>query len=244
MKLFTSVILSVILTGVSFAQAPATAQPQEVLIRIQQDAPKAAPAVPAPVAVPVPAPVAAAVKAVAPNQFSEVGSAIGSGLNGLVESLGGATGRTVDKTGEVTGAVVDKSGKVASAVMDRTFGKDVTLVDGIDKVSKTDAGRFTMLVIAWKVMGKDALDLFRKVEGIAIGVPIGIFLIILATWITRRFWMVRSVVVKAEGPFWNKTKTYETVNTKLDDDTRYTGLFLTWLAFAILSFINVAFVIL
>src|SRR4051812_35957038 len=52
------------------------------------------------------------------------------------------------------------------------FGKNVgtamdagltSLTDHADKFSKTDVGHFTMAVIAWKVAGRDALDLTKYV---------------------------------------------------------------------------------
>lgn len=242
MKRINSILIAfLIVASFAFGQetttqtsAPATTQ-QYVMVPVQT--PVAAPAVQLAVQ-------KVAQQVLPPNQFADVGSAIGAGLNGLVQSIGGATGNVVDKSVDVTGKAVDRAGGVATAIADRTFGKDVTLVDGIEKVSKTDAGRFTMLVIAWKVMGKDALDLLRHFTGVAIGIPLEVVLLCIATWVTRRFWMIRSSVTSSEGPFWNKKKTYELVNVKVDDDTRYTGLFITWLAFAVLSIMNIAFVIL
>jgi hypothetical protein len=259
MKKTSLILISILALSVAIGQTPApTAQPvaqpaqQYVLVPAQQVAPTPPPA-------PVPTVVQQVVQKAVPNQFADIGSAIGSGLNGLVESVGGATGKTIDKTGEVTSQVVDKSGKVASAVMDRTFGKDVTLVDGIDKVSKTDAGRFTMLVIAWKVMGKDAVDLLNKVQGVMIGVPIQIFLVCLYVWVMRRFFVTRSVVLTKTGGLFSKDRKveYGLVNvtsgynnkdevkiiSRIDEDTKHVGLFITSVVFIGVSILNIAQVI-
>lgn len=230
MKKTTLILLSVILAGMAFGQ---TAVPPQSTVPDQQYVLVPAPAANKPVNTQKPI----------QNQFSEIGGAIGSSLSGLVEAIGGATGKTVDKTGEVTGALVDKSGQVVSSVMDRTFGKDVTLVQGIDNVSKTEAGRFTMLVVAWKVMGKDAVDLLSRFIGVIIGVSIQIVIVSVGVWITRRFWITRSIVVKSEGPFWNKTKTYEIINSKNETD-RTEGLFLTWIICILVTGINIFAVIL
>ena len=206
-------ILSVILAGaVAFGQtAPAVeAQPQRVVVEIQQT--QKAPPAPA-------APAATAVQKTSEwvDLGTNVGTALGSALKGVVKET-----------------------------KDTAFGEGVSVVQGVDNFSKTDAGRFTMLVIGWKVMGKDALDLLRRFTGVAVGIPIQIVLICLAAWVTRRFWMVRSVVTSVKGPFWSKERavTYQVVNDDVEDDTRYTGLFMTWLAFALLSIANISWVIL
>lgn len=102
-----------------------------------------------------------------------------------------------------------------------------------------------MLVIAWKVMGKDAMEIAHSMIGVIIGVPLVVILLLLATWITRRFFMVR-VVTSITGPFWaeDRKKEFKLINADLDDESRYGGLALTWIATVIVGFLIVAFVIL
>ena len=167
--------------------------------------------------------IAAPVKSVAQkaNEWAEVGENIGGAISTGLKSL-------------------------AHDSKDMVFGKDVSVVDGIEKVSKTDAGRFTMLVIAWKVMGKDAMEIAHSMIGVIIGVPLVVILLLLATWITRRFFMVRTVVTSITGPFWAKDrkKEFKLINADLDDESRYGGLALTWIATVFVGFLIVAFVIL
>ncbi len=107
-------------------------------------------------------------------------------------------------------------GSAAKAILhetkDATFGKDVSVVDGIDKFTKTDAGRFTMLVVAWKVMGRDAIDLLDRVKNVAIGVPFLIAWTLLFIWFYRKNFTAYAVLKSTTGPLWNRVKTYEKVN--------------------------------
>lgn len=111
------------------------------------------------------------------------------------------------------------------------FGKNVgtamdagltSLTDHADKFSKTDAGRFTMAIIAWKVAGRDAMDLTQYVTTKAIkiffGIPVLIAWNCLAIWFFRRIFLPRQVLVSREGPFWARKKTWQVVN----NDNRWT----------------------
>ena len=134
---------------------------------------------------------------------------------------------------------------VAHDLKDETFGRGVSLVDGLDKVSHTDAGRFTMAVIAWKVAGRDALDLLQRFIGVLVGVPIQIVIVFAALWVTRRFTMTYSVKSKVTGPWWSNTRVveYKLVNDDLESDYRYGVLFATWIIAIIISLLNIGFVI-
>jgi hypothetical protein len=138
-------------------------------------------------------------------------------------------------------------GSAAKAVLhetkDATFGKDVSIVDGIDKFSKTDAGRFTMFVIGWKVMGKDAVDLVKQFSGIAVGVPILLAWNVLCIWFYRRNFLPRKVMVSKEGNFWNKSVKWQVVNEDRSwTEAKCCGAVLTcatWVVVSIVIFLNV-----
>lgn len=136
---------------------------------------------------------------------------------------------------------------VAHDLKDETFGKGVSLVDGLDKVSHTDAGRFTMAVIAWKVAGADAMQLLHRLTGVVVGVPLAIVFFCIAIWITRRFAMVRSVRTEVSGgPWWSKTRVikYQIINGNLDQDDRMAIVILTWIIALLVIWIDVGVVIL
>jgi len=112
------------------------------------------------------------------------------------------------------------------------FGKNVgtamdagltSLTDHAEKFSKTDVGRFTMAVIAWKVAGRDAFDITRYVVDRLVCVPIGLGLlaILISVYLSIMYKMVlqRRVVAERSGPFWNRTYKYEIVK----NNDYYTG---------------------
>jgi hypothetical protein len=106
---------------------------------------------------------------------------------------------------------------LAHETKDMTFGKDKTIVQGIDDLAKTDAGKFTMAIIAWKVAGRDAIELVDRVKTVVIGVPLLIALNCVFFWFYRRNFTAYSVVKTSEGPWWNRKRTYVTVN----EDSRW-----------------------
>jgi hypothetical protein len=178
-----ALVAAMLMASFAFAQetpaAPQARAPQEVVVRIQQDAPtqpKAAPTV--------------VQKA---NEWAELGTNMGSALGGAAKAI-------------------------LHETKDATFGKDVSLVQGIDNFSKTDAGRFTMLVVGWKVMGKDAIDLVDRFKNVAIGVPFLMAWTVLFIWFWRKNFTAYSVLTSKAGPFWNRTRTY----TKVNEDNNWT----------------------
>lgn len=201
-----SVFAALLFAGAAFAQEQAAPKPQEVVVRIQQDAPK--PAAPAPTV---------AQKA---NEWVDVGTNLGTAFGAAAKSI-------------------------LHETRDATFGKDVSLVDGIDKFSKTEAGRFTMLVVGWKIMGKDAIDLVDRFRKVAIGVPFLIGWASLFIWFYRRNFMAYSVRTGTTGPFWNRVHTYKVVNEDNDfSDGKSAGAVISGLVFAAITLgvaINVIF---
>ena len=277
----TLFLLSVILAGSVFAQTAAVpAAPVPIVVNGQQYVP--APAVPATPAAAVQAVAQAAVPQVAqqaaqavarvmPNVNTEnLGQTFGSTLGGVLQSFSDATGGAVNKTADLTGSVVDKSGDVLSRTsdkvgsltgqaLDRTFGKDKTVVEGLQDLGNTNVGKFAMVLAAWKVMGKDAVGLLNTVQGILIGVPLQIVIILLYVWVMRRFFITRSVVLKKTGGMFSKERVVEyglvnvtsqydnkgsaVIVSRIDEDTKHAGLFITSLVFLIVSVLNIAQVI-
>lgn len=269
MKQLTSFILFAILMAGAFGQTTSTAP---VVINGQQY-------VLAPTTVPPTAQaVVEKVVAVLP-QGSEaerigqnLGQSIGSSMGSVLKSFGEQTGATVDKAGAVTGNIVDKTGDalsktadktsdLAGQALDRTFGKDKTVVQGLNEFGNTRIGFVTMVVTSWKLLGKEAADLLKVITGIIIGVPIQIVLIGLYVWVIRRFFITRSIVTKKTGGLWSKDRVVEYVlinvvkgyNNKdtdgfkiisyIDEDAKHAGLFLSTVIFLLISSINVAQVI-
>lgn len=219
-----AIVAAMLFASFAFAQetpaAPQARQPQEVVVRIQQDAPAAPKAGPTVVQ-----------KA---NEWAELGTNMGSALGGAAKAI-------------------------LNETKDATFGKDVSLVQGIDNFSKTDAGRFTMLVVAWKVMGQDAVNLLHQFLGVVIGVPLVTVVTLLYIWVIRRFFMPRTVVLSKSGGLFakdakveygimNATNGYSApdgvrIVSWINSDDRHGGLFLSSAIYLVVSAIIVATVI-
>jgi len=104
------------------------------------------------------------------------------------------------------------------------------VVDVSEQFSKTDVGKFTMIMIAWKVMGKDVVKIF-----------IGLFFLITSLLITYK--SLRKIIlgfnrkVKGNGlQFW-KPKEYEWIKGSFREDFSEEGYGLMW-------FLHIALVLL
>lgn len=106
-------------------------------------------------------------------------------------------------------------GKNVGAAMDAGL---TSLTEHAEKFSKTDAGRFTMLVIAWKVAGRDAMELTERFTHVVVGIGILCVWIPLAVWFFRKNFMAHRVLIEKSGPFWNRTKKYGMVNDDMSDN--------------------------
>lgn len=267
---FTSLVIALVLAGTMSAQSPVISPPpQPIVVNGQQYVPATPPPAPA-----VPAVAQAAAQAVGKvvpgTNVENLGQTFGSTLGGVINSFSDATSGAVDKTRDVTSGVVDKTGDVlsktadktgdlAGKALDRTFGKDKTVVQGLQDLGNTNVGKFAMVLAAWKVMGKDAVGLLKTVEGILVGVPLQIVLIVIYVWVLRRFFITRSVVLSKTGGMFSKERKveYGVVNvtssyrapegvkviSTIEQDARYVGLFLSSAIFLIVSAVNVAQVI-
>lgn len=119
------------------------------------------------------------------------------------------------------------------------------LTDEANKFADTDAGRFTMAVIAWKVAGKDAKELTtalidRSVK-LVVGVPALITLVIIYLWIMRKSFICHRVVVEKTGPFWARSKKYEIINKNQGAGNKSEG-YVFALVFANVLFVGLAVV--
>ena len=228
-RYFAFLALLVVLTfGASPALAQENPQPrqaQEVIVRIQQDAPKVAQAV---------APEATKSVVEKANEWAQLGANMGTAVGSAAKA-------------------------VLHETKDATFGKDVSVVDGIDKFSKTDAGRFTMLVVAWKVMGADAVNLLDRFTGVAVGIPLLSVFTLIYIWVIRRFFMPRTVLLSKTGGLFSSDRKVEygvmnaTANYKasegvrivstIDPEERFVGLFLSSVIFILVGILITAQVI-
>ncbi len=141
--------------------------------------------------------------------------------------------------------VVDKAnewvdfGKNVGSAMDAGLA---SLTDHAEKFSKTDAGRFTMAIIAWKVAGKDALQVTQYVTDKAVhilfGIPALIAWNILCIWFFRRMFLPRRVVLTREGPFWARKKTWAVINQDEEwSDGKTSSAYVTCAAWIIVSLV-------
>jgi hypothetical protein len=89
-----------------------------------------------------------------------------------------------------------------------------SLSDHAEKFSKTDAGRFTMAVIAWKVAGKDAMNMTHGVLKFAFGIATSIVWTGIFIWFLRKFCRAYSVKESVTGSFWSASRkvTYKVIN--------------------------------
>lgn len=194
------------------ANAAANPNGASITINFPAQAAGAKVAVPpaAPVAAPAPAP-AVPEKSVAAkaNEWAELGTNLGT-------SMGSAAKAILHET------------------KDATFGKDVSVVDGIDKFSKTDAGRFTMLAVGWKIMGKDALELAHGLTRTIFGIFLELVWIGFFIWFLAKFCRTYSVPLTSTGPFYNRVKTYKVVDDYSTDE-KMGSMFIGTVVFFVIS---------
>ena len=86
----------------------------------------------------------------------------------------------------------------------------MSVVEVAQKFSDTNVGKFTMVMVAWKVMGKELV-------GIILGLLFFFLFTFLLIWLYKRLIVARKVMVENPG-FWKYPKKYEVVKTELDGD--------------------------
>jgi len=109
-----------------------------------------------------------------------------------------------------------------------------SLTEHANKFADTDAGRFTMLVIAWKVAGQDAMTLLDRFTGVAVGVPSLIAWCALCIWYIRRMFVRHTIVIEKSGFLWWGTKKYKVVNDEHEwGSDKTAGMFVAAIVFII-----------
>ena len=104
------------------------------------------------------------------------------------------------------GKWVGVGGEIGTAVKEGL----TAVVDVADKFGKTDVGHFTMVMIAWKVIGKDIVK-------IVLGLFFFCVLTLVIVKVYRRVVMARKVLVENPG-FLKYPKKYEVIESKLDGE--------------------------
>lgn len=103
--------------------------------------------------------------------------------------------RKVDTYGKWVGV----GGEIGTAVKEGL----TAVVDVADKFGSTDVGKFTMTLIAWKVMGKDIIQIF-------LGLFFFVVLTVIIIKVYRRVCMPRKVLIENPG-FMKYPKKYEVI---------------------------------
>lgn len=109
------------------------------------------------------------------------------------------------------GKWVGVGGEIGSAVREGLNA----VVDVSDKFSKTDVGKFTLIMIAWKVIGKDCIRIF-------LGLSFAIVLISFLIYSIKRTCLPRRVCVENPGLF-KYPKKYEIVEPIFNKGRFYNG---------------------
>ena len=116
-----------------------------------------------------------------------------------------------EKKIEQFGDWVGVGGEVGTAINEGLSA----VVDVADKFGKTDVGKFTLVLVAWKVMGKDVVR-------IVLGLLFFTILTLLIVRIYRRGVQTRKILIKRTPQgFWKRNiKEWETVNSDLDGEEK------------------------
>jgi hypothetical protein len=114
--------------------------------------------------------------------------------------------KELQKKLETYGNWVGVGGEIGNAVKEGL----TAVVDVADKFGKTDVGKFTLVMVAWKVMGKDVVQ-------IVLGIFFFFIFSTVLIWLYKRLIVARKVMVENPG-FLRYPKKYEVVKTELDGD--------------------------
>ncbi|MFA6355131.1 MAG: hypothetical protein WCW65_01770 [Candidatus Paceibacterota bacterium] len=104
------------------------------------------------------------------------------------------------------------------------------ITDNATKFSQTPAGRFTMFLIAWKVMAKDVPNITGMVVGIIFGIPFVIFFNLFMLWFFRRTTNKRRYLKSVDK---DGKKEWELVDTWYTEENESEGATQTRLAYVI-----------
>lgn len=125
------------------------------------------------------------------------------------------TKSTVEQAGEWVGL-----GKEIGSAVDGALS---ALTERTDQFAKTDVGKFTMFLVAYKVIGSDLIQA-------VVGIPLFFVVVLMFIWLTRRNCMQRRYLVK-EATDKDGTVTKEWNETDPEPSTQWSHL----LAFLICS---------
>lgn len=106
-------------------------------------------------------------------------------------------------------------GKELGQAFDQALG---SLTTRSNEFAVTPVGKFTMFIVAWKVMGDQAVAAVNMImHFIYGGIEMIVFLPIIL-WSYRRLCLPRRILTGKEGPFWARKKTWTITEFKRDDD--------------------------
>ena len=101
----------------------------------------------------------------------------------------------------------------------------------VNTFSESPAGKFTMFIIAYRVVGNDFIQF-------VIGIPLWLFGTLTLAYFYWRDTIPRKVLIKKEGMLWWSKKEWSLVNNDIDSDTKI-GLWLAYgIYFVILSIVS------
>lgn len=118
--------------------------------------------------------------------------------------------KTLKSKLDTYGSWVGVGGEIGTAVKEGL----TAVVDVSEKFSKTDVGKFTLVMIAWKVMGQDAV-------GLIVGLLFFLTTVTLVTLFFKRITRTRKVLIKDSGWF-KYPKEYKVIESDI------TGEALAW----------------
>jgi len=117
------------------------------------------------------------------------------------------------------------------------------LTDEVGKISETNVGKLTMVLIAWKVIGDD-------LRSLVFGPILFIFITLIYLYLRKKWYGIKKIKIVervTEGPFWNKKvikpAEYKVIDPNYqysDDDWFITGKLVSGIAYAIFVIVIVA----
>lgn len=106
-------------------------------------------------------------------------------------------------------------GKELGQAFDSAMG---SLTIRSNEFASTPVGRFTMFIVAWKVMGEQAVQALNAAIHILWGAVEVVIFVPFFLWSYRRSCMTRRVILSQEGPFWKRTKTWKLIEYEYKKD--------------------------
>lgn len=126
-----------------------------------------------------------------------------------VEAIKNMEIEKLEKKVEQFGDWVGVGGEVGSAIEEGLSA----VVDVADKFGKTDVGKFTLVLVAWKVMGKDVIKIL-----------LGIIFFGILVWVLNKFYRTaiidrRVLIKKTPQGFWKRNiKEYDIIDTEMEGE--------------------------